>query len=176
MIVGLAYLLGVMVLRISGEEDIGTQPEWCNDGYMGVFCENRCPFPYYGDQCKQKCKCRREECDHVTGCPPPADTCPVGFIGTYCETSCKYPNYGEGCQQKCMCSKLRCNSSTGCVVKTNLKSAGLQIRKDTTSAQNTINGSFEAQQEYSTRIQAYNIKKTHGYIQGISELNQNWNV
>ena len=53
---------------------------------------------------------------------------------------------------------------------------GLQIRKDTTSAQNTIYGSFEAQQEYSTKMQAYNIKKTHGYIQGISELNQNWNV
>ena len=40
---------------------------------MGVFCENRCPFPYYGDQCIQKCNCRREECDHVTGCPPPGN-------------------------------------------------------------------------------------------------------
>ena len=52
------------------------------------------------------------------------------------------------------------------------KQTGLQIRKDTTSAQNTINVSFEVQQEYTTRIQPYNIKKTHGYIQGILELNQ----
>nr|XP_022304110.1 multiple epidermal growth factor-like domains protein 10 [Crassostrea virginica] len=120
------YLLEILVtcILVSGEEDIGSRPEICNDGYMGVICEKRCPFPYYGDQCILKCNCRKEFCNFITGCLPPTDTCPVSFIGPYCETSCEYPHYGYGCQQHCPCSKLRCSSSTGCEVMRTLKHPG----------------------------------------------------
>lgn len=85
----------------------------CSIGYTGTACQ-RCPYPTYGDNCKQRCLCKSDFCNHITGCRQLPDRCPVGFTGKYCDKQCSYPQYGIGCQQSCMCSKQRCNVFTGC--------------------------------------------------------------
>lgn len=45
--------------------------DYCNDGYKGVFCENRCPYPTFGSQCSERCHCSIEFCDHTSGCRAP---------------------------------------------------------------------------------------------------------
>lgn len=84
----------------------------CSIGYTGLNCQ-RCPYPRYGDECKQRCICKPYLCSHIKGCQL-QDRCPVGFIGKYCDKQCSYPEYGIGCQQSCMCSKQLCNAFTGC--------------------------------------------------------------
>lgn len=103
-----------LLVVIHAEDDIGARPEYCNDGYRGVFCENRCPYPTFGSQCYGRCNCSNEFCHHTTGCRAPADTCPVGFTGKYCKKSCPFPQYGFGCQNKCHCPESCCHFETGC--------------------------------------------------------------
>lgn len=45
--------------------------DYCYDGYKGVFCENRCPYPTFGSQCSERCNCSIEFCDHTSGCRAP---------------------------------------------------------------------------------------------------------
>ncbi|XP_078314339.1 uncharacterized protein LOC144619637 isoform X2 [Crassostrea virginica] len=40
----------------------------CKDGYYGLQCRLRCPFPYFGEGCVPKCNCSEEHCHHVHGC------------------------------------------------------------------------------------------------------------
>lgn len=40
----------------------------CISGYTGQNCTLKCPYPTYGDNCQQNCKCRKDECDISSGC------------------------------------------------------------------------------------------------------------
>lgn len=40
----------------------------CNQGYFGLNCETKCPFPYYGFKCRLVCNCIDTDCHHVSGC------------------------------------------------------------------------------------------------------------
>ena len=40
----------------------------CKDGYYGLNCRLRCPFPYFGESCVFKCNCSEGNCHHVHGC------------------------------------------------------------------------------------------------------------
>eukprot|EP00105_Crassostrea_gigas_P038933 XP_019923081.1 PREDICTED: uncharacterized protein LOC105329137 isoform X2 [Crassostrea gigas] len=90
------------------------RPMICPIGYIytGPACL-RCPYPEYGNGCKQRCRCKQTLCSHIKGCKL-QDRCPDGFTGKYCDKQCSYPQYGIGCQKSCMCSKQRCNGFTGC--------------------------------------------------------------
>lgn len=37
-------------------------------GYTGLNCSEKCPYPHYGEKCKQMCKCSNETCDVSSGC------------------------------------------------------------------------------------------------------------
>lgn len=39
----------------------------CSIGYTGRGCQ-RCPYPTYGNDCKQRCLCKSHFCNHITGC------------------------------------------------------------------------------------------------------------
>ena len=53
---------------------IGTVLRPCKDGYYGLNCRLRCPFPYFGESCVLKCNCSEEHCHHVHGCQSPQGT------------------------------------------------------------------------------------------------------
>ncbi|XP_062607822.1 protein draper-like, partial [Saccostrea cucullata] len=40
----------------------------CGSGYNGTNCSSFCIYPFYGDQCLQKCNCTKESCDNALGC------------------------------------------------------------------------------------------------------------
>lgn len=40
----------------------------CHQGYFGLNCETKCPFPYYGFKCQLECNCIDKNCHHVSGC------------------------------------------------------------------------------------------------------------
>uniref|UniRef100_A0A8W8JRR0 SAP domain-containing protein n=1 Tax=Magallana gigas TaxID=29159 RepID=A0A8W8JRR0_MAGGI len=42
--------------------------EKCMPGYIGLNCTYKCPFPYYGENCKNICNCSNKTCDVATGC------------------------------------------------------------------------------------------------------------
>lgn len=42
----------------------------CSSGYTGLDCQNRCPYPWFGDECKYKCNCLFLLCHHKIGCQP----------------------------------------------------------------------------------------------------------
>ena len=46
----------------------------CTDGYFGLKCRLRCPFPNFGEGCLLKCNCSEEHCHHVHGCKTPQGT------------------------------------------------------------------------------------------------------
>uniref|UniRef100_A0A8W8JLT6 Scavenger receptor class F member 2 n=1 Tax=Magallana gigas TaxID=29159 RepID=A0A8W8JLT6_MAGGI len=54
--------------------------EQCMAGYIGRNCTSKCPFPYYGVECQQNCKCNQSLCNISTGCI--AAAMPSG-VGTY---------------------------------------------------------------------------------------------
>ncbi|XP_078324971.1 uncharacterized protein LOC111104830 isoform X2 [Crassostrea virginica] len=45
----------------------------CKDGYYGLNCRLRCPFPYFGESCVLKCNCSEKHCHHVHGCQSPQE-------------------------------------------------------------------------------------------------------
>ena len=40
----------------------------CSPGYTGIGCTLRCPYPLFGQICKEVCKCSKMECSFVSGC------------------------------------------------------------------------------------------------------------
>lgn len=50
----------------------------CSKGFIGQYCDERCPEDKYGDQCEELCRCENGgTCDHITGhC-----TCPKQWTG-----------------------------------------------------------------------------------------------
>lgn len=53
-------------------------------GYIGLNCSNKCPYPYYGEKCKQWCNCSNDTCDVSTGCRD-LTTLTALTTGTYSE-------------------------------------------------------------------------------------------
>lgn len=41
----------------------------CSSGFTGPNCHYKCPYPWFGDDCKDKCECFFLLCHHKTGCP-----------------------------------------------------------------------------------------------------------
>ena len=42
----------------------------CSSGYTGLFCNTKCSYPSFGDDCKYKCECPALLCHHKIGCLP----------------------------------------------------------------------------------------------------------
>lgn len=40
----------------------------CPSGHYWINCSKICPFPQYGDHCRQQCFCEEKLCDFITGC------------------------------------------------------------------------------------------------------------
>lgn len=40
----------------------------CNPGFTGIECVLVCPYPLYGYDCQQICKCFKLNCDIASGC------------------------------------------------------------------------------------------------------------
>lgn len=40
----------------------------CEKGYIGRYCEIKCPSPFYGFHCQMICNCIAKHCDPVNGC------------------------------------------------------------------------------------------------------------
>lgn len=40
----------------------------CALGYAGMYCQNKCDYPRYGDGCQKFCSCSKQKCDVSTGC------------------------------------------------------------------------------------------------------------
>lgn len=40
----------------------------CTGGYIGEDCSATCPELYYGQECRFKCTCTKDQCNHVVGC------------------------------------------------------------------------------------------------------------
>lgn len=55
-------------------------------GYIGLNCSNKCPYPYYGEKCKERCNCSNDTCDVSTGCRD-LTTLTALTTGTYSELS-----------------------------------------------------------------------------------------
>ncbi|XP_062597135.1 multiple epidermal growth factor-like domains protein 10 [Saccostrea cucullata] len=84
----------------------------CDIGYIGVQCNRTCPYPSYGFECQQYCKCQEELCDFALGCRLPE--CRNGYKGLFCNSKCVYPNYGYRCLMQCDCSPDNCDYVNGC--------------------------------------------------------------
>ncbi|XP_061195844.1 multiple epidermal growth factor-like domains protein 10 [Saccostrea echinata] len=107
----------------------------CKPGYTGSNCEKTCPYAGYGEYCQETCNCKKQYCNHITGCSdgsptisPPSTTlqhtlptveiynnaCLPGYLGHNCELQCRYPSFGVNCQEHCDCKEESCNTITGC--------------------------------------------------------------
>ncbi|XP_078323766.1 uncharacterized protein LOC111104988 [Crassostrea virginica] len=95
-------------------DEMNKQCKVCSPGYLGPNCSEICPYPNYGRECQEMCKCEENRCDVITGCYPQNDGCRSGYFGRRCVNRCKYPNYGKGCQFHCLCIEDFCNHKTGC--------------------------------------------------------------
>lgn len=40
----------------------------CPTGYLGLHCNESCPFPSYGVSCRLYCFCEKKLCHNVHGC------------------------------------------------------------------------------------------------------------
>lgn len=40
----------------------------CKIGYYWTNCGRKCPFPFYGEKCKEMCQCQEHNCDFANGC------------------------------------------------------------------------------------------------------------
>ncbi|XP_062923387.1 N-acetylglucosamine-1-phosphodiester alpha-N-acetylglucosaminidase isoform X1 [Mobula hypostoma] len=83
----------------------------CDAGWTGPNCTDVCHLGFYGDGCRQECRCRNNgTCDAVHG----VCTCLLGYHGEFCEQECPRGWYGLKCQQSCHCpSMCPCHPVTG---------------------------------------------------------------
>lgn len=40
----------------------------CMQGYIGLNCTEKCPYPTFGERCQGYCSCSNDMCDVTTGC------------------------------------------------------------------------------------------------------------
>lgn len=40
----------------------------CEMGYIGINCDVRCTFPFFGLDCQLICNCSEKNCDYANGC------------------------------------------------------------------------------------------------------------
>nr|XP_022291656.1 protein draper-like [Crassostrea virginica] len=50
----------------------------CSIGYDGPQCAYSCTYPFYGEDCRNKCDCTEEQCDFIFGCK--ANSTTMGHI------------------------------------------------------------------------------------------------
>lgn len=86
----------------------------CHQGYFGLNCETKCPFPYYGFKCQLECNCIDKNCHHVSGCITASEACRHGYHGRNCDEKCPFPYYGFKCLSKCHCGDKDCHHVYGC--------------------------------------------------------------
>ncbi|XP_029564905.1 scavenger receptor class F member 2 [Salmo trutta] len=69
----------------------------CRHGYFGATCDMKCPFKFWGPDCKGKCDCHPNgRCDDVTGA-----------------CTCNPNRWGPNCERACGCQRGQCNQETG---------------------------------------------------------------
>ncbi|XP_078328073.1 uncharacterized protein LOC111103303 isoform X1 [Crassostrea virginica] len=73
--IGVNILILCMDLPVSAME---TNSSGCPQGFIGPNCTFPCRFPNYGNGCQLECNCRKELCNHISGCPNPATETTTG--------------------------------------------------------------------------------------------------
>ncbi|XP_052682260.1 scavenger receptor class F member 2-like [Crassostrea angulata] len=43
----------------------------CDNGFIGINCDIKCRYPWYGKNCQSVCDCDVPNCDYVNGCTKP---------------------------------------------------------------------------------------------------------
>ncbi|GIY58031.1 putative multiple epidermal growth factor-like protein 10 [Caerostris darwini] len=104
---------GICVQSIKCENN-GTLTEngtcLCSPGYLGQFCEKKCPIGSYGLNCAKKCHCYHGTCNVATG----ICECFAGFTGEKCDDECPRNTFGVDCHYTCNCSsQAKCNPEDG---------------------------------------------------------------
>lgn len=73
---------------------------FCNKGFAGPLCEDRCTEGNNIEQCKSECRCQNGgNCDASTG----SCKCPPGWTGSVCANRCQANFFGQNCGQLCEC-------------------------------------------------------------------------
>ncbi|XP_062615026.1 multiple epidermal growth factor-like domains protein 10 isoform X2 [Saccostrea cucullata] len=126
----------VLFIYLAGEVNLKNLSKSmnCSLGHVGGHCELPCRYPSYGNYCQKKCYCKKEYCDHVSGCRD----CQPGSKGKGCEHNCTYPNYGVYCRSTCDCLEEECDYITGCEGKTN----ECTLTKDRKSSETMLSGTI----------------------------------
>jgi len=83
---------------------------YCQKGFTGPLCEEKCKSGKNGDECKSICRCQNGGiCNDDLSC-----TCPPGWIGSVCGNRCQPGFYGLNCSQVCECfNGASCDHVTG---------------------------------------------------------------
>lgn len=83
---------------------------FCQKGFTGPLCEEKCKSGKNGDECKSICRCQNGGiCNDDLSC-----TCPPGWIGSVCGNRCQPGFYGLNCSQVCECfNGASCDHVTG---------------------------------------------------------------
>ncbi|XP_078315110.1 uncharacterized protein LOC111104879 [Crassostrea virginica] len=68
-LIGVNILILCIDLPMSAME---TNSSGCPQGFFGPNCTFPCRFPNHGNGCQLGCNCRKELCNHISGCPNPA--------------------------------------------------------------------------------------------------------
>nr|XP_022290464.1 uncharacterized protein LOC111102104 [Crassostrea virginica] len=151
------FCLLVCILSSSTERIGGVKPHFCDNGYSGLFCKNKCQYPFYGKQCHEKCFCNRDLCNFIHGCRA-LNSCPNGYTGTLCSETCTFPQYGQACQKRCLCPEQRCHFAKGC---TNAEKYSV-VREETELKSNSLTGTSVSSGEHSKTTKTYD--QTHNTV------------
>ncbi|XP_067683562.1 multiple epidermal growth factor-like domains protein 10 [Haliotis asinina] len=93
----------------------GLCPGDCDPGWTSNYCNQECPYGYYGDNCASECgNCADNvTCNNVDGSCP--SRCVPGYKGTRCTTECPAGFYGSSCEFPCgMCRhNAVCDKTSG---------------------------------------------------------------
>merc|ERR1719483_734244 len=82
----------------------------CPQGLKGFYCMETCSKGSFGQDCKNKCVCKKGDCHHVTG----ECRCPGGWEGEYCSEPCPTGKFGPNCAHDCYCHNgATCNPVDG---------------------------------------------------------------
>ncbi|XP_078322194.1 uncharacterized protein LOC111110971 isoform X2 [Crassostrea virginica] len=145
----------------------------CSPGYLGWNCSEKCPYPNYGRECQDECKCEERLCDFATGCYPlnvsaqvteqhtqhklqtqvtVSSVCSPGYLGWNCSEICRYPNYGRECQDECKCEERLCDFTTGCYPLNVSTQVNEQQRLQTQVTISSVSTKVTEQQKSQTQV------------------------